>query len=465
GRRALHAGLVLAVLAALVLALGATPPIVRLAIVLAALVLGTIVVGLDAWSALALGVIASLAHSPAGLGDVAFQLPFAAIAASIRTAPALGAFFARHFGGTAVGGATSAAPTRGVLARSLVVRAVSLALAVAIGTAPLVARLFERPTLGSLFADAVVIPLAAGIAAPLALVGALAGLALESAAAPFTALAALATSGVDALAAALALHEPLPIPTPTMLECLLFYGASMALAARPSSDTDVDPARRARRTRASRGLGILALAGLCASMLAGVVLGPPRHGMRVSFLPVSSGHAVTVEGAAGEVVAWSSAPRAAGFDLGERAVANHLHLRRVVRADAILSLGTGGMELARALELARQVHARELWVVTSSASASRLPSAVDGVVVRSLVEGRVHTLGSISFVPRVDAGLDVAFGATTIALGPRGQGRAAGLVVDGPAGAGERRFDTHTEGLVVFESDGARVEARAFRAR
>jgi hypothetical protein len=225
-------GAVIVVGALVVLAGGARDPsLLRLAgpaLSLAALLFEPTV--LDPRPTFAASVLVTTLIDPASLGDLRYQLAFA--------------------GALAIGGPVRAlARRRGGLVATLVAGPL-----LALGTLPLVARQSPHVSLASLALGALTTPLAA-----------LAGLARlfsndAAMSAPFTALDAC----LDALAAALARLDPAPLPTPSVLACLLLYAAIAPIGSPAPDDASAPLADAARRARRLGGLAALGLVGLAA---------------------------------------------------------------------------------------------------------------------------------------------------------------------------------------------------------
>jgi hypothetical protein len=303
-------------LAPLVLLFGATPSILRVAVVLGCLFLPKIRAELDALDSLAIAVVAVLAVSPAGLGDVRFQLAFAAISAGLRFPREVRAA-SRHSVAILVAGGAMAA-----------------------GTFPLAARLFDHVTITSLALAPFGIGILQGIVAPLALIG---GLLASIASILGTPFLWLAGTIAGACLSALPSSAPGAFPTPTVLECALFYLAIAALAA----PRDPERARWLTRRRAA-----LLLLGACvASMLIGALDRPTE--LRAYVLPVTRGQAYVVEHPELGVLVRDTAEPAAWFQMEQRVVANHLKLRRRSRIDVLLE--RAGDDPSAADELALQL--------------------------------------------------------------------------------------------------------------
>ncbi len=289
------AALGLALAAALLLALDATPTHLRVsALALALLVSLARPQHLTPRDALALTAAAVSAVDPAGIGDTAFQLAFATTTALVGLAPALG----------------------------------SRALALALGTAPLILRQFERLSPLSLLADALTLPLAA-------LTG-LAGLLTPLTEAPARAAAAALTAVLEALAT----HAMSPLATPTVLECVLAYVVLGLLAVRP-------------RPRAAL---------VVAALLLALVAGAPRVERRwlteprADVLPTPSGHAVLVHGAGGATVLVGLGGAHPDPDAPARMIAQVLKLRHAPRIDALVLAGEPTPAEARTLALLAQAY-------------------------------------------------------------------------------------------------------------
>ncbi|MFO0725898.1 MAG: ComEC/Rec2 family competence protein [Myxococcota bacterium] len=262
GRRrvSLIAGLVFAL--ALAGALGHTPSALRIFGLSAILLLFWARTGeLVSRRALAVVVLVVCGLDPASIGDVRFQLAFAAVTAAI------GPF------------ANLAAATRALRPRPLrgLVRALALGAAIAVGTAPLVSRQFEHVSVASLVLGSVQIPLVAGVLAPLGVV--------TRVFSAFRPPEEVVVAIIDAVAS-IAAFGSRPLPTPTLLECCLAYLALLGLGA---------PKDR----RAGRVFGALMALGLVVSLALGSLSRPSS--IEVLVLPVAEGTSILARGLDGSV--------------------------------------------------------------------------------------------------------------------------------------------------------------------
>ncbi len=260
----------------------------------------------DPWSALGLALLILLSWDPAGLGDIGFQLSFAAVAALLRIYPALV---------DAVGSGRWPNwlrwPTGVVLAST----------AATIGTMPLVARHFSRVSLIGLIAGLPAIPLASLVLVPLALTGSLLALSVPAIGGPVIELAGFAAEVLASIAegAAAVPFAAVRVPTPTILECVLFYCGSIALCLRP-------PSRRARR------FAVVSFASLALVFGGLQLVRVADGGFEVAFLPVGQGDATVLELPHGRVAVIDTGPEGAV----DRVVAPYLHLRRYTKVDLLV---------------------------------------------------------------------------------------------------------------------------------
>lgn len=403
---------------------GADLSAARVASVLVALLLALAIAGAApaeerstrVWSGLAVSVIVCLALDPAGLGDVAYQLPFAAVAASLRTYPALAAGLERWI----LGRSAERGGARGTSLAA--VRVVALMLTLAIGTAPLVARLFDRPSLSSLAANVIALPLATFVVTPLAILGGLAGAVSDALGAPLLHLAALGLGALRGLARWLIAHPGSSISAPGMLECLLFYAVTISLSL------------------GNRRAGLVAAAALVMAIGAAELRARPDGALSASFLPVSRGSAALIELPDGGAVAFSTAPPSAGLDLGERTLANYTKLRRHEHLRAIWVPGPRTRWIEAARDLSHQLDAREIWW---SAEAREVPASViagfdPGARHRFLGRAGVLDAGGAR-VALASGTLSFRLGAQELSIGAEGWSRAGELTIDarGEAPGGE----------------------------
>lgn len=241
GARRLTAIVMLPLLAVAVGSLGATPSVLRVGVVLLAILLPMLLDRApDPWSALGLGLTAVLFLDPAAFGDVSFQLAFVSLSAYFRveqllrrpTEPKPEPHPYPHPHPRSEpepqSGRPALRPARWVFASA------AYAGGAAIAALPLVARRFDHVTLASLLAGGIAAPTVAGFVAPLAWIGAGLGAFSSALARPLLWLSGAGLSFVLALADGVSSlgRAAVPIPTPTIAECVLFYLATVFVSAR-----------------------------------------------------------------------------------------------------------------------------------------------------------------------------------------------------------------------------------------
>lgn len=168
-------------------------------------------------------IVALLLFDPAAVGDVYYQLAVATLTAMLTLYPALSAHAPK--------------PAR---------PAVLLA-TIALATAPLLLRQFDRITLLSLASNMLVLPIATVVVIPLSWFG-------------LTSVASVGLSAIEALA----VGPASAIATPTMLEVALFYAAMFSFAAKPA-------------TRRTRGFAAISLAALLIAIAASLFIRETDH--------------------------------------------------------------------------------------------------------------------------------------------------------------------------------------------
>lgn len=330
----------LLVLVGLIGLYGGTPSTIRSALLIACLLLPALAPGrrrIDSLDALALAVIVVLAVSPAALGDVRFQLPFAALSAVVRLYPAVTRKIPRL-----------AKQPRFVRAP---IQLLLLAVVITAGTAPLTARLFDRVTVVSFLVEPLAILIVFLFVTPLSVLGGLLAAAAPSLGQPLLSLAGL---GIQGLLTSIPETGTGGIPTPTVLECVLFYAAVSTVAA-PPRDPDRPPPRFLTRPR----FAALAAFGLILSVGVGLYRRSGRDRLELAVLPTARGHAYVVSLPDGGVVVRDTAPAAAWFQMEQRTVSNFLKLRRHTTIDALVV--HPGEDLDAARELAHQFAVDEVW--------------------------------------------------------------------------------------------------------
>jgi competence protein ComEC len=226
------------------------------------------------WYALLLAAAVTLLWNPRAVGDPGWQLSFAAVLALLLVAPSLRSALARR--------------VPGALADPLAVT-----FAATLGTAPLLALHFERVSVVSPLMNV----LAAPVVAPIMWLGTLASLAGQvaaGAARPFALLAAPLLGYLDWLAAWGAALPAAEVEPSARARIVLTAGCLVvvALAAHPRGRR---LAARAVASRAQRG-GAAVLAVACVAALALAVRPPgPPEGPRLSFLAIGQGDATLLQ--------------------------------------------------------------------------------------------------------------------------------------------------------------------------
>lgn len=362
--------LALLLLVGLVALYGTNPSTVRTALLIGCLLLPTLATRrkLDSLDALALAVIVVLAVSPAALGDVRFQLPFAALSAALRLPPAVLARLPRL--------AKQPRFVRAPLGILL------LALAVTAGTAPLTARLFDRVTLVSFAIAPLAVLVVFLFVTPLAVAGGLLAAVAPSLGQPFLSLASL---GMQGLLVSLPETGTGAVPTPSVLECVLFYAAVSTIAA-PPRDPERPPPRFLTRSR----FAALAIGGLLLSMGLGLYRRGGHCTLELALLPTARGHAYVISLPEGGVVVRDNAPAAGWFQMEQRTVSNFLKLKRHTRIDALLVHPEDDLDAAR--ELAHQFPVDEIWWLAP-------PDDAPADFPEDRLLGRPHSLDGARFAP------------------------------------------------------------------
>lgn len=304
---------------------GAETPVVRAAL-MAAVLAGGKALDLDSDAANLLGLAAGvlLVDSPSAIGDVSFQLSFAATLAVIRVTPPLAACLPRL-------------PMQAQLV-------VAASAAAQIALAPLMALHFHRLAPAALLLNLAAGPLASGVL--------LAGFALLAAEALAPVLARPVAELCWLLAHALLRSSDgvrgLPwldarVPDPPWLAVLAHLAGLAALV-------------RGRRALAAP----LLLAGLAALALG--TGGSADGRLRVSVLDVGQGDAIVLLSPGGRALAVDAGPAWRGLDAGEAVVAPFLWSRGVTRLDALALTHADGDHVGGAAFLERALGAAEVWV-------------------------------------------------------------------------------------------------------
>lgn len=295
------------------LIVGASPSAIRAAIMVIALLGAQLVRRIsEPWSALALALLVMLAWDPASLGDVSFQLSFAAVAALLRLYPAMRARWA-------------ATLLRWPWWSRWPVDVALASAAATIGTAPLVARHFQRMSLAGLLANVPAAPLASLVLVPLSLAGGVLGTVHDGLAQPVLQLAGYAAEALTALAttAASMPGAAIRVPQPSALECILFYVGTIGLSLRPAS-------RRARR------IGFVAFMALAVIFTTLQLSRRWTDDLRVTFLPVGQGDGAVVEFPGGHVMVVDTGPAYGDFSAAETVMIPYLRYRRITSIDTLV---------------------------------------------------------------------------------------------------------------------------------
>lgn len=329
--RPLAVAAVLAIFTVFVL-LGPSPSLVR-ALVTAGIfaLLGTRARHFEPKRALAWSLLVVVGLDPSSVGDASFQLAFASLAATFGLFAALRALVARRWPRAAW-----------LFAPAL------LALSLALGTAPLVSRQFERISGWSLVANAIALPLEAWVVAPLALLSALAGPVWSALGAAAGGAAEAVATELSRIAAGAAQLAEAALATPTILECILFYGVLTAVSARPL--------RRRHLIAAS-----LALFGLFAS------LANERHQqgrlapLEISVLPVERGQSLLVRASGRRSLLIDLGGPSADPEAPARMLSSLLKSLRITEVDALLLTGAEATDEARSRALSREHEIGEVW--------------------------------------------------------------------------------------------------------
>ncbi|MEQ9503645.1 MAG: DNA internalization-related competence protein ComEC/Rec2 [Deltaproteobacteria bacterium] len=347
------------------LLVGASPSAVRAGAMVLALLSARLVGRVaEAWSMLAFALIVMVAWDPTTLGDVSFQLSFAAVVALLRIYPALRDVTR-----------LSAWP-RGTRATGEVFLA---SLAATIGTAPLVARHFNRLSLAGLVANVPAAPLSSLVLVPLSLLGGLLGCVNDALAAPVLAVAGWAAEVLVWLATWSA-SWPLSsvvLPTPTIPEAILFYGAVIGFTNRPF----------ARRWIA---VGSLCLAMMVASIGSTYVARWTSDDVTLTFLPVGHGDAVWVELPGGATMLVDTGPPGWGRDAAERVVVPFLLNRRQRRADVVVISHADADHAGSLPTVMERLDVGEVWI---NGDARQPIAGLEGAKTRRVAAGDTFTFG------------------------------------------------------------------------
>ncbi|MCA9553374.1 MAG: DNA internalization-related competence protein ComEC/Rec2, partial [Myxococcales bacterium] len=318
---------------------GAAPSAVRAALMVAALLVGHAFARLrEAWSALALAVIVMVAWDPATLGDPGFQLSFASVAALLRIQPALADWLAPRRRSWR---AWRRAPVEALLA----------SVAATVGTTPLVLRHFGVLPVAGLIANLPAAPWASLVVVPLSLFGGLLAGVSPELAAPVLKLAGHAAGVLQAMAehASALPGAAVRLPQPTILECVLFYGATIGFSL------------PVNRGRGPRRLAWLSVAGLALSLTVGLGARFLSKEVQVTFLPVGQGDGAVVELPGGRAILVDTGPGGSGMDAAERVLLPFLRARRIDSLDAVVLTHAHADHTGSLATLAEQIPIKEVW--------------------------------------------------------------------------------------------------------
>ena len=292
---------------------GAAPSAVRAALMVSALLVAHAFSRLrEAWSALALAVMLMVAWDPATLGDAGFQLSFAAVAALLRIQPAL---------------ADTIAPRRSSWPRWLRApfEATLATVAATIGTLPLVLRHFGVLPVAGLLANLPAAPLAALLVVPLSLLAGLLSLVSPTLAQPVVELAGWSAQALLSLAetAAALPGAAVHLPQLTILECVLFYGATIGFSL-------------ARQRKGAARFGVLSTLALSVSLAVGLLLPKLSDELVVTFLPVGQGDGAVLQFPGGQTMLVDTGPGGAGWDAATHVLVPFLRAKRITSLDVVV---------------------------------------------------------------------------------------------------------------------------------
>lgn len=328
----------LAVLGVYALVTGATPSVVRAVVMAAVLIGGTLLQRTtDALNGLGVGALGLMLWRPAVVGDVGFQLSFAAVAAIVALRPTLTAWLPDEW--------PRWRPLRWL------VDSAAVSLAATLGTAPILLYHFGQFPLAGLVLNLVAIPvtnvaLGAGIAMALCVPWApfVADAFAAVAEAFTTAMLWISRGGADGLDWLLIERF---VRDPALVAALTLGLVALALW---------------MRRRARWGLTCLGVAAVAASAWGGVVRGDARARLDAVFLDVGQGDAALLSLPGGRHVLVDCGLRDSYTDQGARTVVPHLRRFGIRRLDAVVLTHphadhVGGLaSVLRAVEVGRVVH-------------------------------------------------------------------------------------------------------------
>lgn len=334
---------------------GASPSAVRSALMVLALLVGQLSARLrETWSALALAVIVMVAWDPATLGDVSFQLSFAAVAGLLRLQPALMSLVPER---------ARAAPTWQRWPLEIFLATV----AATVGTMPLVGRHFGRVAWAGLLANLPAGPLSSLVLVPLSLLGGLLGTVSDALAQPILSLAGGAAEALAWLAQSFAAlpGASFEIPQPAILECVLFYGITLGVAAglaeAPAGPTALSGGPiKVAGTKRRRALGFAATCAVAILISYGGSQLARRHSKGATWvqLPVGQGDAAVLELPEGKTVLVDAGPPG---DAAERVILAYLRHRRIPRLDLVVLTHPHADHVGGLPTLAAAIPIAEVW--------------------------------------------------------------------------------------------------------
>ena len=349
----------------------------------------------DGFRALAMAAVLLAAPTPGIVGDVSFQLSFAAVTALL--------LLARGRPGRALLAASGQPGPRGAAgrwaallawSRRLILPSLAVSLAATLATAPLTALHFQQVSMVAPLANLLALPLLG----PATLVPGLAALPLVTI---WPALAdrllALASVAADAgLALALALSRPrwaaVTTPMPSMLEVGIYYAALALWWWAPPVGCDAE-GRRGDRGRWWGAVAlVVAVAGADGAYWAWQRFGVAT--LRITFLSVGQGDAAVMELPRGGVIVIDGGGFAGDFDPGERLIAPFLRARKILTVD-VLALSHPQLDHYGGLAyLAEHFAPREFWsngMGAKAAGFARLDAALTAAGTRRVVLTRGST--------------------------------------------------------------------------
>lgn len=352
--RRLAAGITIPVTVFYTLLAGAGLPAVRACIMvvffLAAVIARREKDGLQVLAAAALVILAVWPHS---LFEASFLLSFAAVACILVGTPRVFTWLGLSPAHGARRSTEDVSWPRRLGVR--VAQFVTVSLLAVLGTAPLVARLFNQVSLAGPLANLLAVPLGAWVIVPLGLVVAvlfplspwLAGLVVDLAIWPAGILADLA-GWIGSWSWA-----SIQVATPSLIEVLLWYGGLLALLT-------------ARRRTAARWVALACALTMLASWMAGEIARRLSDDLVITFLDVGQGDATLVQLPGDRALLIDGGPgRPDGFDAGRFVVAPYLWGRGITRLDAVAVTHPESDHAGGLPSVVRLFRPREVWTASS----------------------------------------------------------------------------------------------------